>query len=334
MKAGRSSCDEKQWTRFSEQEAAHVKPVVRAKPFIKWAGGKGRLVAQLDALLPDGFSGIEDLTYAEPFVGGGAMLFHMLQTYGNIRHVIINDINPDLTTCYTIVRDRPEELIRSLRAIQEEYYLMQGQDAKREYYLRVRERFNAKVADPVENTALLLFLNRTCFNGLYRVNKSGGFNVPFGRYERPVICDENVIRADSVLLKKVTIMTGDFEQTLGQVRGRAFFYFDPPYRPLSSTSSFRDYAKEAFDDAEQIRLKQFCDRLHEAGILFMLSNADCLGNTGKDRFLDDLYAQYTISRVNAVRSVNADASGRGKITELLVRNYIEHRVGHRARTTS
>lgn len=295
--------------------------MTKAKPFIKWVGGKSQLIEQLEALLPADFDKKEDVTYIEPFVGGGAMLFHMLQNHKNIKHAVINDINPDLTTCYKTVRDMPDELIRSLSAIQEDYYSVENEEEKRAYYLRIRDRFNTKPADPVENTTLFFFLNRTCFNGLYRVNKAGKFNVPCGRYERPLICDANTIRADSQLLQRVTILTGDFEQTFECIDGNTFFYFDPPYRPLSDTSSFNDYAKEAFNDAEQIRLKHFCDRLQNAGIPFMLSNSDCLRKNGTDRFFDDLYEEYDINRVWASRSVNANGNKRGKLTEILVRNY-------------
>ena len=295
--------------------------MTKAKPFIKWVGGKSQLIEQLEALLPADFDKKEDVTYIEPFVGGGAMLFHMLQTHKNIKHAVINDINPDLITCYKIVRDRPDDLIRSLTCIQEDYYSVKNEEAKKAYYLRMRERFNGKPSDPIENTTLFFFLNRTCFNGLYRVNKTGTFNVPCGRYERPLICDADTIHADSRLLQRVTILMGDFEQTYGHISGNTFFYFDPPYRPLSDTSSFNDYAKEAFNDAAQIRLKHFCDRLQHAKIPFMLSNSDCLGKNGTDRFFDDLYANYDINRVWASRSVNANGAKRGKLTEILVRNY-------------
>ena len=295
--------------------------MAKAKPFIKWVGGKSQLIRQLESLLPADFDKKEDVTYIEPFVGGGAMLFNMLQAHDNISRAVINDINPDLTVCYETVRDRPDELVRSLASIQEDYYSVENEEAKKAYYLRMRDRFNAKPADPVEITTLFFFLNRTCFNGLYRVNKAGKFNVPFGRYERPLICDAETIEADSKLLQNVTILTGDFEQTFEHIGGNTFFYFDPPYRPLSDTSSFNDYAKESFDDAAQIRLKHFCDRLHNAGISFMLSNSDCLGKNGTDRFFDDLYEDYDISRVWAARSVNANGAKRGKLTEILVRNY-------------
>ena len=295
--------------------------MTKAKPFIKWVGGKSQLIEQLEALLPADFDKKEDITYIEPFVGGGAMLFHMLQTHKNIKHAVINDINPDLITCYKTVRDQPNELIRSLVSIQEDYYAVKNEEEKKAYYLRIRDRFNTKPTDPIENTTLFFFLNRTCFNGLYRVNKAGKFNVPCGRYEHPLICDADTVHADSQLLQHVTILTGDFEQTFNYIGKNTFFYFDPPYRPLSNTSSFNDYAKESFNDTAQIRLKHFCDRLQNAGIPFMLSNSDCLGKNGTDRFFDDLYENYDINRVWASRSVNANGNKRGKLTEILVRNY-------------
>lgn len=295
--------------------------MTKAKPFIKWVGGKSQLIKQLETLLPADFDKREDITYIEPFVGGGAMLFHMLQTHKNIKHAIINDINPDLTVCYATVRDRADELIQSLRDIQKDYYRVRDEKMKKEYYLRIRDRFNSNPADPIENTTLFIFLNRTCFNGLYRVNKAGKFNVPCGRYERPLICDAATIHEDSRLLQNVSILTGDFEQTFKYIEGNTFFYFDPPYRPLSNTSSFNDYTKEAFDDTAQIRLKHFCDRLQDNGIPFMLSNSDCSGENGTDRFFDELFKDYEISRVWASRSINANGAKRGKLTEILVRNY-------------
>lgn len=295
--------------------------MVKAKPFIKWVGGKGQLIEQLEALLPADFRERENVTYIEPFVGGGAMLFYMLQTYPNIKSAVINDINPDLTLCYQVVRDNPTELIKSLKNIQSAYYALQTEEERKVFFLQQRELFNSKSLDKIDNTTLFFFLNRTCFNGLYRVNKSGKFNVPFGKYTTPTICDSSTIYADSRVLQKVEILTGDFEQTFTKISGNTFFYFDPPYRPLSNTSSFNDYSKEAFNDEAQIRLKLFCDRLNDAGVEFMLSNSDCLGKDGKDRFFDDLFVDYSIERVWASRNVNAIASKRGKLTELLVRNY-------------
>lgn len=293
----------------------------KAKPFIKWVGGKGQLIEQLDEQLPANFADWQDVTYIEPFVGGGAMLFYMLQRYPNIRHAVINDVNPDLTTCYCVVRDMPEELITSCEEIQSAYNALQTEDARREFFLAVRDRFNEKNLDPLENTTKFFFLNRTCFNGLYRVNKKGLFNVPFGKYANLQICNPETIRKDSELLQHVEILTGDFEKTFDYAHGNTFFYFDPPYRPLSDSSSFNDYAKESFNDDAQIRLKEFCDRINGFDYYFMLSNSDCKGNDEEDNFFDVLYGAYHIERVWASRSINSNPSKRGKLTELLIHNY-------------
>ncbi len=296
---------------------------MKAKPFIKWVGGKGQLIEQLEALLPADFDRWENVTYIEPFVGGGAMLFHMLQNHKNIKTAVINDINADLTTSYKVVRDNPTELVDSLKEIQHEYYLLKSEEERKQFYMLIRDEFNTKSLSPIRNTTLFFFLNRTCFNGLYRVNKSGLFNVPFGRYEKPTICDPITIYADSELLQNVEIMTGDYQQTFDRAQGRTLFYFDPPYRPLSDTSSFNDYAKEAFNDLAQIRLKEFCDRVNEAGFHFMLSNSDCKGKNEKDNFFDVLYEAYKIERVWASRNINSNPNKRGKLTEILVHNYVE-----------
>ena len=295
--------------------------MIKAKPFIKWVGGKGQLIEQLEALLPADFTERGNVTYIEPFVGGGAMLFYMLQKYPNIKSAVINDINPDLTLCYQVVRDNPTELIKSLNLIQSDYYALPTEEERKAFFLQQRELFNSKSLNEIDNTTLFFFLNRTCFNGLYRVNKAGKFNVPFGKYTTPTICDSTTIYADSKLLQKVDIMTGDFEQTFEKIKGNTFFYFDPPYRPISKTSSFNDYTKEDFNDNAQIRLKLFCDRLNENGINFMLSNSDCFSKDGMDRFFEDLFIDYRIDRVLASRNVNAKGSKRGKLTEIVVNNY-------------
>lgn len=293
----------------------------KAKPFIKWVGGKSQLIEQLDAKLPADFGNWENVTYIEPFVGGGAMLFYLLQRYPNIKYAVINDINPDLTTCYRTVRDNPEQLIESLKDIENTYLSLQTEERRKEFFMTVRDRYNEKNLDSIENTTKFFFLNRTCFNGLYRVNKMGLFNVPFGKYAKPTICDPETIRKDSELLQKVEILTGDFEGTFGHANGRTLFYFDPPYRPLSDTSNFNDYTKEAFNDNAQIRLKEYCDKINEAGYKFMLSNSDCKGKNEEDNFFDLLYRTYQIERVWASRSINSNPNKRGKLTEILVRNY-------------
>ncbi|RRC97150.1 DNA adenine methylase [Prevotella sp. OH937_COT-195] len=295
--------------------------MIKAKPFIKWVGGKGQLINQLDMLLPSDFDKLNDATYIEPFVGGGAMLFYMLQHYPNIKHAFINDINADLVNCYRIVRDNPDKLISSLKEIEKEYFSLDKEEKRREYFLNKRSLYNKKSLAPIENATMFIFLNRTCFNGLYRVNKSGAFNVPFGKYINPTICDSDTIKRDSVVLKNVKILNGDFENTFEYANGNTLFYLDPPYRPLSDTSSFNDYTKESFNDNSQIRLKQFCDRIESAGYKFMLSNSDGRGGKIEDNFFYALYAEYVIERVWASRSINANPEKRGKLTEILVRNY-------------
>ncbi len=295
--------------------------MAKAKPFVKWVGGKTQLIEQLEALLPADFDERENVTYIEPFVGGGAMLFYMLQAHPNIKSAIINDINSDLITCYRTVKNKPDELVVSLSDIQKEYYSLNSEEARKDMFLQVRDKYNTKALDDIENSTLFFFLNRTCFNGLYRVNKSNKFNVPFGKYTNPTICDASTIYEDSELLQNVQILNGDFEDTFEYITDNTLFYFDPPYRPLSETSSFNDYTKEAFNDDAQRRLKIFCDKVHQRGCSFMLSNSDCLGKNEQDRFFDELYKAYQIDRVWASRNINSVASKRGKLTEILVHNY-------------
>lgn len=295
-----------------------------AKPFLKWAGGKGLLISQLDDHLPKVLQG-QTFTYIEPFVGGGAMLFHMLNTFPNIKHAVINDINPHLVTAYRTIKAQPDELISRLSALERDYFSLPSEDAKKEYYLNVRNIFNESQLDDVDRTKYLMFLNRTCFNGLYRVNAKGKFNVPFGRNLHPTICNADTIIADSEVLNRVdvTILNGDFELTANDKReGLNFFYFDPPYRPLNATSSFNSYAKEEFNDDEQKRLRDFCVRLDKChNVKWMLSNADCSAKNPEDTFFENLYADYNIHRVYASRAINANPSKRGKLTELLIKNY-------------
>lgn len=295
-----------------------------AKPFLKWAGGKGQLLSQLDEHLPDELQG-QEFTYIEPFVGGGAMLFHMLRKYPNITHAVINDINPHLVTAYRVIKEQPDELIRRLSALEKDYFSQPDEEAKKAYFLNVRKLFNETELNDVDRTKYLMFLNRTCFNGLYRVNSKGKFNVPFGRNLHPTICNADTILADSEVLNRadVTILNGDFELTANEMRDSLnFFYFDPPYRPLNATSSFNSYAKEDFNDDEQIRLRNFCARLNEqSNVKWMLSNADCSAKNPEDTFFEDIYTNFHIHRVYASRAINANPSKRGKLTELLIKNY-------------
>lgn len=295
-----------------------------AKPFIKWAGGKGQLLTQLNEYLPHILKE-QAFTYIEPFVGGGAMLFHMLQKYSNIERVVINDINPYLITAYRVIKEKSEELIERLSLLEQEYFSFKSEDAKKNFFLNVRTIFNEDDLDAVDRTKYLMFLNRTCFNGLYRVNSKGKFNVPFGKNLHSTICNAETIKADSELLNRIDtiILNGDFTQSVNYLNadGLNFFYFDPPYRPLSATSSFNSYAKEEFNDAEQIRLRDYCQMLNDMGALWMLSNADCSAKNPDDLFFEDTYRNFNIHRVYASRSINANPLKRGKLTELLINNY-------------
>lgn len=300
---------------------------MNAKPFIKWAGGKGKLLPQLEAALPKRLYE-EEFTYIEPFVGGGAMLFFMLQKFPNIKKVIINDINEKLIGAYKSIKENPEELIYCLKHIEQQYLSIQDYEEQRLYYLEMRRRFNEEQLSSIDKTAILMFLNRTCYNGLYRENSKGQFNVPFGRYTKPTICNEELIYADSELLNQfdVQITTGDFEKTISLIdnNGLNFFYFDPPYRPLSATSSFNTYVKEEFGDEEQKALADFCYKISQnENVLWMLSNSDCSSKNPKDTFFEDIYSNFFINRVYAYRAINSNSTKRGKLTELLICNYAD-----------
>lgn len=303
----------------------HVNAIEKAKPFIKWVGGKSQLLQQLERHLPPELYE-KDFTYIEPFVGGGAMLFFMLQNFPNIKRVVINDINRNLTIAYKAIKDEPEGLIYRLKHIEQMYSLITDYEEQRTFYLEMRSHFNEDELNNIDKTALLIFLNRTCFNGLYRENSKGKFNVPFGRYNNPMICNEDVIFADSKLLNRydVQILNSDFKETVKytDILGLNFFYFDPPYRPLSATSSFNSYVKEEFNDDSQRELAAFCRMLsNKDNIKWMLSNSDCSAKNPNDTFFEDIYSGFDIQRVLASRMVNANASKRGKLTELLIRNY-------------
>lgn len=292
------------------------------KPFLKWAGGKGQLLSQLAAFLPQQIKN-EPFTYIEPFVGGGAMLFYMLQHYGNIKKAVINDVNEDLILAYRIVKDDVEALIGKLGKMENDYLAITDQDGRNRVFYEVREQYNQHIGDEIDRAAQLIFLNKTCFNGLYRVNKRGLFNVPSGRYFRPSICNAGVLRADSCLLQsaRVEICQGDYAQTIENIDGLTFVYLDPPYRPLDATSSFTAYAKDDFNDDDQRKLADFCNLLAEKGCFWMESNADCSAKNPEDTFFEELYKGFRIERVEAARFINANPQKRGKLTELLMMNY-------------
>mgnify|MGYP003632990450 FL=1 len=293
-----------------------------AKPFLKWAGGKTQLIEQIKNQLPENI--IENnFTYIEPFVGSGAVLFWMLEQFPNMERAIINDINTDLTNCYISIKEDVDILINILSEWQSEYYLLaQNEIEKKEYYYAKRTLFNTRISNQTTQSALFIFLNRTCFNGLFRVNRKNEFNVPIGSYKKPLICNKENLRAVSEILQRVEILNVDYSETLNYVNENTFFYFDPPYKPLSETSSFNSYAKDEFNDAEQVRLKEFCTELDRLNHQWILSNSDVKGKNPNDNFFDDLYSDFNIYRVNARRSINANPNKRGKLTELLITNQV------------
>lgn len=290
-----------------------------AKPFVKWAGGKTQLIDDIKRSLPRDFSRKNGWTYVEPFVGGGAVLFWILQEYPNIERAIINDINPELMCTYRIIKSDVESLIVELHRIQAEFLSLDDAERKK-YYLAQRELFNGKNSSCVKTAASFIFLNRTCFNGLYRVNAKGEFNVPYGRYANPKICDEKTLRADALALSKVEILCGDFAQTGKYAEDNVLYYFDPPYRPLTDTSTFTSYAKGGFSDTDQMRLRDFCDDITGHNALFVASNSDPQNVNKGDEFFDKLYKRFYIQRVLATRMINSKRDGRGPISEILISN--------------
>lgn len=290
-----------------------------AKPFVKWVGGKTQLLDDIKKSLPCDLSQRDNVTYVEPFVGGGAVLFWILQEYPNITRAIINDINSDLICTYRVVKSNVEKLIIELAKIQSAYLALDD-TARKDYFLSQRKRYNDNNNSDLETAALFIFLNRTCFNGLYRVNSKGKFNVPHGKYSNPRICDEETLRADSAILQRVEILCGDFAETGKYAEENALYYFDPPYRPLTETSAFTSYAKDGFNDTEQMRLRDFCELITKHNSLFVASNSDPQSVDDGDDFFDSLYKKFSIKRVYASRMINSKGNGRGAVSEIMISN--------------
>jgi DNA adenine methylase len=291
-----------------------------AKPFLKWAGGKTQLINDIEKALPKDVLR-DKFTYIEPFVGSGAVLFSMINKFPNLERAVINDINEDLINTYRIIAKRPNELISILEILQNEFHdLVGNEDKKKLYYYQKRELYNTRNEEQSGQAALFIFLNRTCFNGLYRVNRKNEFNVPMGSYKQPTICDKENILAVNRALQKVEIMCGDYQATLKFAEANTLFYFDPPYKPLSQTSSFNAYAKYEFNDNEQIRLRDFCTKVDSLNHNWILSNSDVKGKDIYDNFFDDLYSDFNIQRVDARRSINSNPEKRGSLKELLITN--------------
>lgn len=293
------------------------------RPFVKWAGGKSQLLTPIRQSYPLGL-GSSITKYAEPFVGGGAILWDILSRY-HLSAVYISDINGELTNAYRAIRDESEGLIQRL-SVMEQAYLPLDETGRKAYYYQTRQSFNqlqlsGESKKGLDGAAYFIFLNRTCFNGLYRVNRKGLFNVPMGAYAKPLICDEANLRRLSQLLQPVEIVCGDYQKATTFIDGQTFVYFDPPYRPLNATSGFTSYSENGFDDHAQIALAEFITAMAAKGAKILLSNSDPKNADIKDDFFDDLYQAYCIKRVDAARAINSNREKRGKIKELLIANY-------------
>jgi DNA adenine methylase len=301
---------------------------VTAKPFLKWAGGKKQLLVQLSELFPSELKTGVIKRYAEPFLGGGAMFFHLVQSYG-LREFWLSDINEEIILCYQTIKHGVKELVEALEELQSRYWKSSPHEQEKMFYAK-REEFNLNRSKIdfanfssawVERTAQTIFLNRTCFNGLFRVNSSGFFNVPFGKYRNPSLFEKNNLFEISQILQDAHISCADFTACESFVDHRTFCYFDPPYRPISQTASFTSYSMFDFADNSQTRLASFFRELDTKGAKLMLSNSNPKNEDPDDDFFERLYQGFNISTVLASRAINSNGSKRGAISELVIANY-------------
>ena len=292
---------------------------IKTKPFVKWAGGKSQLISEIRKKYPKNIK-----CYCEPFVGGGAVLFDILANY-KPEKVLINDINKELIITYYQLQNNVDNLIKKLFALQNEF-ISADLEQRKIIYNNNRKLYNSLKNKSCENNeleiaSLFIFLNKTCFNGLYRVNKNGDFNVPMGSYKNPLICDEFNLKKSSSLLKNVKIICGDYSRCIDYINDETFVYIDPPYRPLTQTSSFTSYSAKVFDDKEQIRLADFINIISRKGAIVVASNSDPQNADENNMFFDNLYRNYSIKRIQAKRAINSKSEGRGNVSELLISNF-------------
>ncbi len=263
--------------------------------------------------------------YVEPFVGGGAVLINILQKY-KVKEAYAFDINIDLINCYNIIKVNVDKLIKELSK-KETQFLKLNLEERKKYFYDIRKEYNSyRIKENEQNikrAVEFIFLNRTCFNGLYRVNKSGDFNVPFGRYKNPTICDADNLRNLSHLIKNVLFQYGDYKKSEKYIDNNTFVYFDPPYRPLSTTSAFTSYTKEDFNDENQEELADYFKRLDKKNAKLMLSNSNPKNTDEDDNFFEDIYNGFYINEIFVKRMINANENGRGEISELLITNYFD-----------
>ena len=305
-----------------------VKNHLEAKPFIKWAGGKTQLLRQLKNLYPQELKSGLIKRYVEPFLGGGSVFFDIAQNY-QVENAKLFDVNPELILLYKVVQKDVEKLIGFLEKFSIEF-LKLSENNRNKYFYELRSNYNSQRFNInynayselwVSRAAQTIFLNKTCFNGLFRVNSKGQFNVPFGRYKNPSFFNEENLKAVSKILETADIYCMDFTKVAPYVTKDSFVYFDPPYRPISTTSSFKSYAVSDFNDTHQTKLAALYKKLSKTGAKLMLSNSDPKNINAKDIFFDELYAGFNIHSVTANRMINSNAAKRGLIKEIVVTNY-------------
>lgn len=300
----------------------------KVRPFVKWAGGKNKLIPQMEQYYPKELKENKIDVYIEPFVGGGAILMDILKKY-NIKKAYAFDINKNLINCYNIIKDKVESLVLELKKLEEEYLKLDDENRK-EYYYDIRKKYNSinieNENEALEKTTYFIFLNKTCFNGLYRENRRGQFNVPIGKYKNPTICDEENLIELSKLIKNVTFINGDYRESYKYIEENTFIYFDPPYRPINKTSSFTSYSKEDFNDENQKELGEYFRKINDnnSNVKLMLSNSNPKNNNEKDDFFEQIYNGFKINEIKANRMINSNKEKRGKISELLIINYEEY----------
>jgi len=305
------------------EQAININLAEYARPFVKWAGGKGQLLSTFERYYPSELIEGRIKRYIEPFVGGGAVLFDILQKY-RIEEAFIFDINEDLINSYQVIKNNVDALVEVLSDLEYRYSRL-NKDARKNMYYEVREVYNSRPLNnsqpDIERAGQFIFLNRTCYNGLYRVNREGIFNVPAGDYKNPTICDDKNLYATSLLLQRVHIFAGDYRESIKYANKYSFVYFDPPYRPLNATSNFTSYNKFDFTDKEQVQLGHFFAEMNDTGALLMLSNSDPKNENPNDNFFDELYGKFYIHRIKAKRAINSNGERRGFLSELLITNY-------------
>ena len=300
----------------------------KVRPFVKWAGGKNKLIPQMEQYYPKELKENKIDVYIEPFVGGGAILIDILKKY-NIKKAYAFDINKNLINCYNIIKDKVESLVLELKKLEEEYLKLDDENRK-EYYYDIRKKYNSinieNENEALEKTTYFIFLNKTCFNGLYRENRRGQFNVPIGKYKNPTICDEENLIELSKLIKNVTFINGDYRESYKYIEENTFIYFDPPYRPINKTSSFTSYSKEDFNDENQKELGEYFRKINDnnSNVKLMLSNSNPKNNNEEDDFFEQIYKGFKIYEIKANRMINSNKEKRGKISELLIINYEEY----------